>query len=185
MENQKIPLPRPTTYNIQNQKRRKTNSVTKDNVEPSKNRNYAAENEERLPPLSDITNDMRTRHLLPDLNTFPILQGMHDDNILPDLTDTPTEKGQLQTNIEDDDEEEYPDVDVECGDICTEDYWDIGDATYECKKCGAIFLYEERIHKHYNSKNPIFTMCYQKGKIKLPDLKKPPQVLEQLLFGTG
>ncbi|XP_059289718.1 uncharacterized protein LOC132043247 isoform X6 [Lycium ferocissimum] len=215
MENEKIPLPRPTTYNIQNQKRRKTNSVIKDNVEPSKNRNYAVENEERLHPLSDITNDMRTRHLLPDLNTFPILQGMHDENILPDLTDTPTEKdvqthnslpdlndtplleeieaaisntviqGQLQTNIEDDDEEEYPDVDVECGDICTEDYWDIGDATYECEKCGAIFWYEERIHKHYNSKNPIFTMCCQKGKIKLPDLKKPPQVLEQLLFGTG
>lgn len=69
--------------------------------------------------------------------------------------------------------------------IASIDYWDIGDATYECEKCGALFWYEERIRKHYNSKKPIFTMCCDRGKIKLPDLKKPPEVLKQLLFGSG
>ncbi|XP_070016933.1 uncharacterized protein [Nicotiana sylvestris] len=120
MEKQKTLLSEPSRNNIQNQKRRKRNSVTKDKVEPCKSINYSVESEERLPPLSDITND----------------------------------------------------------------YWDIGDATYECEKCGALFWYEERIRKHYNSKKPIFTMCCDRGKIELPDLKKPPEVLDQLLFGS-
>ncbi|XP_070016932.1 uncharacterized protein [Nicotiana sylvestris] len=151
MEKQKTLLSEPSRNNIQNQKRRKRNSVTKDKVEPCKSINYSVESEERLPPLSDITN------------------------------------GQLQNNIGYEDDEEYPvflEVDVECGEIYTEDYWDIGDATYECEKCGALFWYEERIRKHYNSKKPIFTMCCDRGKIELPDLKKPPEVLDQLLFGS-
>ncbi|KAG5585426.1 hypothetical protein H5410_045860 [Solanum commersonii] len=60
----------------------------------------------------------------------------------------------------------------------------IHEILHECEKCGALFFYEERINKHYKSKNPIFTMCCQKGKVKLPEHKKPPQVLEQLLFGS-
>lgn len=64
--------------------------------------------------------------------------------------------------------------------ICTIaiiDYWDIGDTTYEWEHCATLFWYEERINKHYKSKKSIFTMCCQKGKIKLPELKKPFQVL--------
>ncbi|XP_070008699.1 uncharacterized protein [Nicotiana sylvestris] len=145
--------------------------VTKDmrihHIEPSNNTNYSVGSEERVPPLSDITNDVQMYNSLPDLNETPIMQG------------------QLPNNIGYEDDEEYPNVDVECDEIYTEDYWDIGDATYECEKYGALFWYEERIRKHYNSKKPIFTMCCDRGKIKLPDLKKPPEVLKQLLFGSG
>ncbi|KAM3204248.1 hypothetical protein P3L10_027657 [Capsicum annuum] len=36
-----------------------------------------------------------------------------------------------------------------------------------------------------NKKKIIFTLCCQQGIIKLPYLRKPPQILEKLLFGSG
>nr|XP_033511005.1 uncharacterized protein LOC117275800 [Nicotiana tomentosiformis] len=119
---------------------------------------------------------------LPDLNETPVMQGQlqnnigyEDDEEYPGMTTIPLhvsviiKEESILTNID-----VYintpsllidltntfldVDVDVECDEIYTEDYWDIGDATYECEKCGALFWYEERIRKHYNSKN-LFSQC--------------------------
>ena len=53
--------------------------------------------------------------------------------------------------------------------------------TNECPICGALFWYNERIGKKRKTKNPIFTMCCMRGKIKLPLLKEPPPFLIDLL----
>lgn len=56
---------------------------------------------------------------------------------------------------------------------------------YECDKYGAFFFLWRKNTQTLQIKNSIFTMCCQKGKVRLPEHKKPPQVLEQLLFGSG
>ncbi|XP_019258331.1 PREDICTED: uncharacterized protein LOC109236589 [Nicotiana attenuata] len=66
-----------------------------------------------------------------------------------------------------------------------EEYWDIGDPTNVCEYCGAYFWFEERVNKQYKSKRPVFNICCNRGKIKLPNPKDPPQILTQLLFGSG
>ncbi|CAN6801732.1 unnamed protein product [Brassica oleracea var. botrytis] len=65
--------------------------------------------------------------------------------------------------------------------ITEAEYKDDGDLTNECPICGALFWYNERIGKKRKTKNPIFTMCCMRGKIKLPLLKEPPPFLIDLL----
>ncbi|OIT36437.1 hypothetical protein A4A49_58876, partial [Nicotiana attenuata] len=72
------------------------------------------------------------------------------------------------------DEEDYEDPDVGYGNIDNEEYWDIGDPTYECEHCGAYFWYEERINKKIKAKKPEFSLCCNHGKIVLPKPKEPP-----------
>ena len=62
-------------------------------------------------------------------------------------------------------------------------YLDIGDPTYVCSHCGAIFWYDERLKKSIKSKNPKFSMCCVNGKIQLPSFEDPPIILKELLFG--
>ncbi|XP_075085181.1 uncharacterized protein LOC107782417 [Nicotiana tabacum] len=104
MENQKSLLSRPSIYNIQDHKRRKKHSVTKDKVEPSKNRKYSVESEERVPSLSDITNDMRIHHLQPSNNTN---YSVESEERVPPLSDITND---MQNNIGYEDDEEYPDL---------------------------------------------------------------------------
>ncbi|KAF7844358.1 uncharacterized protein G2W53_001263 [Senna tora] len=61
-----------------------------------------------------------------------------------------------------------------------EEYWDIGLRTYECKFCGAMFWYEERLNRSRAIKNPKFSLCCIQGKVKLPPVKKTPIFLENL-----
>ncbi|XP_070037710.1 uncharacterized protein [Nicotiana tomentosiformis] len=102
MENQKSLLSRPSIYNIQDHKRRKKHSVTKDKVEPSKNRKYSVESKERVPSLSDITNDMRIHHLQPSNNTN---YSVESEERVPSLSDITND---MQNNIGYEDDEEYP-----------------------------------------------------------------------------
>jgi len=53
----------------------------------------------------------------------------------------------------------------------------------ECQYCKAQLWYEERAEKCNTSKEVQFSLCCQKGKVKLPLLKKPPDLLEALLNG--
>lgn len=41
--------------------------------------------------------------------------------------------------------------------------------------------YLERVEKHYNAKNPTFSLCCSVGKVVLPLLQKPPPLLDALL----
>ncbi|KAL6517954.1 hypothetical protein OROMI_033655 [Orobanche minor] len=59
-------------------------------------------------------------------------------------------------------------------------YWDIGDSTYECEHCHALFWFEERTPKQTKN-NPKFNLCCNKGQVKLPLLQQPPQLLQDLL----
>ncbi|CAH9133153.1 unnamed protein product [Cuscuta epithymum] len=67
----------------------------------------------------------------------------------------------------------------------TVSYWDIGDPTYKCDKCGATFWYDERLRADYKSKSPKYSLCCVNGTIKLSPMKTPPQVLLDLLYGDS
>lgn len=45
--------------------------------------------------------------------------------------------------------------------------------------------YGERINKDKKSLNPRFSLCCDDGKIQLPILEKPPDILKELLFGNS
>jgi len=60
---------------------------------------------------------------------------------------------------------------------------DVGDCSIECPYCQAQLWYEERSDKCKRLKQVDFSLCCQKGKVQLPLLKKPPQLLQKLLKG--
>ncbi|XP_074304947.1 uncharacterized protein LOC141639801 [Silene latifolia] len=62
-----------------------------------------------------------------------------------------------------------------------EGYWDIGDPKYECTKCRAQMWFQERKKKKKGTRCPKFSLCCSDGKVKLPWLKEPPQLLKSLL----
>ncbi|XP_048493664.1 uncharacterized protein LOC125494132 [Beta vulgaris subsp. vulgaris] len=63
------------------------------------------------------------------------------------------------------------------------DYWDIGDPIWECEYCGAMMWFEERAKKHIKTEKPKFSLCCMQGKVVLPLLRCPPQLLSDLLEG--
>jgi hypothetical protein len=60
---------------------------------------------------------------------------------------------------------------------------DIGDQTKLCNECGAIMWSLERVDKRETNNTPIFSLCCRKGKITLPSIQDPPQLLSSLLHG--
>ncbi|XP_056698595.1 uncharacterized protein [Spinacia oleracea] len=59
--------------------------------------------------------------------------------------------------------------------------WNFGGPTEVCPKCEAKVWYEERARKDRNSSSPEYSFCCQKGKVRLPLLKDPPEFLKDLL----
>ncbi|KAH7533322.1 hypothetical protein FEM48_Zijuj04G0118500 [Ziziphus jujuba var. spinosa] len=78
----------------------------------------------------------------------------------------------------------YDGDEVECGDFSTMDYWDIGDPCNKCEFCGALFWHDERVRKDYTSSKPKFSLCCMQGKVELPMMQDPPQILKYLLYGA-
>ncbi|KAH0691484.1 hypothetical protein KY289_018842 [Solanum tuberosum] len=115
--------------------------------------------------------DVNGKHIMVDENAFSV------------------EHSNVQSNEQNIYENEYEDMlegdEIEGSRIYNQDYWDMGDPTYECEHCGAYFWYEERIEKRYKKIKLVFTLCCGKGKIKLPNPKDPPTLLNELLFGSG
>ncbi|CAA0834184.1 Unknown protein, partial [Striga hermonthica] len=60
-------------------------------------------------------------------------------------------------------------------------YQDIGDPTCKCPFCHAILWYEERAKKSEKPKNPLFSLCCERGKVQLLLLRPPPPPLRNLL----
>ncbi|KAK9674185.1 hypothetical protein RND81_12G216800 [Saponaria officinalis] len=60
-------------------------------------------------------------------------------------------------------------------------YSDIDDPKCNCEFCGAQMWYEERFEKSKKPKNPKFSLCCGQGKVELPLLMNPPQLLSDLL----
>ncbi|XP_058774642.1 uncharacterized protein LOC131648928 [Vicia villosa] len=63
-----------------------------------------------------------------------------------------------------------------------QEYYDIGDQSYECAHCQACMWYQEKVNRHKITATPRFYRCCRGGKIVLPFLEQPPQVLQHLLF---
>lgn len=60
-------------------------------------------------------------------------------------------------------------------------YEDAGDPVYTCGSCGALMWYEERAIKSRKHAVPTFSLCCMKGKVELPMLQPPPELLQNLL----
>lgn len=58
-----------------------------------------------------------------------------------------------------------------------------GPPSMECQFCKAKLWFEERVEKFKRINDVKFTLCCQKGKVKLPFLQGPPQLLMSLMFG--
>ncbi|XP_038698800.1 uncharacterized protein LOC119996288 [Tripterygium wilfordii] len=59
-----------------------------------------------------------------------------------------------------------------------------GGPDYACQYCGAIFWFEERL-KTGGSQLPVYSLCCRQGRIKLPELREPPEPLKSLLDYNG
>ncbi|XP_026435136.1 uncharacterized protein LOC113332849 [Papaver somniferum] len=59
----------------------------------------------------------------------------------------------------------------------------LGSMNVKCKDCGALHFMDERLTKS-SPKNPLFGSCCLEGRIRLPNLKEPPQQLKELYEGT-
>lgn len=62
-------------------------------------------------------------------------------------------------------------------------YDDIGDCDIVCNFCGAKVWYGERSDKGQKCKHPEFSICCMKGKVQLPLLSEPPELLRKLFSG--
>ncbi|XP_019200247.1 PREDICTED: uncharacterized protein LOC109193874 [Ipomoea nil] len=63
-------------------------------------------------------------------------------------------------------------------------YCDFGDATNKCVHCGALFWFEERKKNLSTKASPLFMLCCNNRKIKLPENKLPPKGIFDLFFGN-
>lgn len=61
-------------------------------------------------------------------------------------------------------------------------YGDIGDPVWECPDCSAMMWYQERKQKNKHTQNPKFHLCCGSGKVQLPLLEQPPELLQRLLL---
>ncbi|KAL3651518.1 hypothetical protein CASFOL_004520 [Castilleja foliolosa] len=64
------------------------------------------------------------------------------------------------------------------------EYWDIGDPDCTCQYCHAYFWYDERVRQMHNTSTPQYPNCCLKGKVILPQIKKPPQLMLDLTNGN-
>ncbi|XLR59049.1 hypothetical protein S83_009721 [Arachis hypogaea] len=62
------------------------------------------------------------------------------------------------------------------------DYFDFGDPISICQECGALIWYDKRNRKNRNYIIPEFSLCCSLGKMQLPFLTEPPEVLKELLY---
>ncbi|XLR54443.1 hypothetical protein S83_005115 [Arachis hypogaea] len=65
------------------------------------------------------------------------------------------------------------------------DYFDLGDPISICQECGVLMWYDERNQKNRNYIIPEFSLCCSLGKVQLPFLTEPPEVLKELLYDYG
>src|ERR1044072_5130555 len=68
---------------------------------------------------------------------------------------------------------------------CNSVYMDLGRPNFKCEACGSTMWYEERANKPHRPKKPKFSICCQQGKVHLPLLLEPPEVLQTLLSYQG
>ena len=60
-------------------------------------------------------------------------------------------------------------------------YHDIGPPSFECPNCKALMWYEERCPRDKSTRNPMFSICCQRGKVLLPKFNEAPSPLNKLI----
>ncbi|XP_028951441.1 uncharacterized protein [Malus domestica] len=63
-------------------------------------------------------------------------------------------------------------------------YVDLGDKNYKCIYCGAYFWIKESLKQKSKNNEPLYSLCCQQGKVKLPRPLPTPHFLENLLDPT-
>nr|XP_028952599.1 uncharacterized protein LOC103405083 [Malus domestica] len=63
-------------------------------------------------------------------------------------------------------------------------YVDLGDKKYKCIYCGALFWTKESLKQKSKNNEPLYSLCCQQGKVKLPRPMLTPHFLENLLDPT-
>ena len=61
---------------------------------------------------------------------------------------------------------------------------DIGNPDGVCRYCKAFIFFDERHEETKNTLRPESSLCCMKGKVQLPLLKKPPDLLLNLINGS-
>ncbi|XP_019149843.1 PREDICTED: uncharacterized protein LOC109146643 [Ipomoea nil] len=64
-------------------------------------------------------------------------------------------------------------------------YSDLGDQTYSCDHCGAMFWLEERVNNSSDVRNPKYSLCCSHGKIKLSHPNIPPMAIRTVNNGSA
>lgn len=61
--------------------------------------------------------------------------------------------------------------------------FDVGDPIICCEFCGAKMWLAERVGKKGTENDAEFSLCCMKGKVHIPHLRRPPELLYSLLHG--
>lgn len=61
---------------------------------------------------------------------------------------------------------------------------DVGDPVVICRDCKSRVWFEERAEQDMMARNAKFSLCCMKGKVLLPILEKPPELLYNLMNGN-
>ncbi|GJX78596.1 replication protein A 70 kDa DNA-binding subunit C-like protein [Tanacetum coccineum] len=60
------------------------------------------------------------------------------------------------------------------------DYFDNGDPTFICRRCGAMLWHAETLRGNQNGNKSAYSLCCGKGKVQLSKCPDPPQLLSNL-----
>ncbi|GJX94365.1 DNA helicase [Tanacetum coccineum] len=62
----------------------------------------------------------------------------------------------------------------------TPSYMDLGDCDQQCRHCGCLFWYNERLKDSYYTKEAKYHLCCGGGQIYMPPIPDPPAFIQQL-----
>ncbi|GKD58267.1 DNA helicase [Tanacetum coccineum] len=63
-------------------------------------------------------------------------------------------------------------------------YRDLGDCEHQCRHCGCLFWYDERLKGNNYSRQAEYHLCCGGGKIYMPPQPEPPVFIQQLLSNS-
>nr|GEU99716.1 helitron helicase-like domain-containing protein [Tanacetum cinerariifolium] len=67
---------------------------------------------------------------------------------------------------------------------CSPPYMDLGDCDQQCRHCGCLFWYNERLKGSNYSRQAEYHLCCGRGKIYMHEPPDPPALIQQLLTNT-
>ncbi|XP_060210573.1 uncharacterized protein LOC132637510 [Lycium barbarum] len=130
--------------------------------------------------LSTSTKQKKGKGILVNHITDPSVYSIQSQDQLPDLNFAPDDKGKVKKM-----KMIVKRMTSTAGTFAVKSTGILEMQLMNVKICGEYFWNEERINKRYKKQRPEFSLFCGRGKIKLPNPTEPPQILKQLLFGSG